>query len=200
MIKNVVFDIGNVLVDFRWRALMDELGISKEVQDIFENSVFGSAWWETLDHGTLEEDEALAKIREDNKEYLNEFHLVWNNRDRIVASYDYSVSWIKELKERGYKVYLLSNYPKLLFTLHEQKGVFTFLPYVDGKVVSAFEKKIKPDPDIYECLLERYGLKAEECIFIDDRKDNVEGALRVGMNAIHFESYEQATDMLNKAL
>lgn len=200
MIKNVVFDIGNVLVDFRWRELMGDLNISKETQDRFEKSVFGSAWWETLDHGTLDEEEAIRKLREDNKEFLEAFDNVWNNRDKLVAPFDYSVTWIKDLKQRGYKVYLLSNYPMNLFSIHESNGSFPFLPYVDGKVISAFERKIKPDADIYECLLERYGLKAEECVFLDDRLENVEGAKAVGMNGIQFKSYEQAIQELGKLL
>lgn len=192
MIKNIVFDIGNVLVDFRWRELMEELHLSKEEQDRFEVSVFGSRWWETLDHGTLDEDEAVRHLREDNKEYLEAFDLVWENRDKLVRPYDYSVKWIQSLKEKGYQVYLLSNYPEKLFTLHTEVGSFPFLDFVDGKVVSGFVKMIKPNADIYEYLLKQYDLKAEESVFIDDREDNVEGARHVGMQGIVFQSYEQA--------
>lgn len=191
MIKNIVFDIGNVLVDFRWRELMEELHLSKEEQDRFEVSVFGSRWWETLDHGTLDEDEAVRHLREDNKEYLEAFDLVWENRDKLVRPYDYSVKWIQSLKEKGYQVYLLSNYPEKLFTLHTEVGSFPFLEFVDGKVVSGFVKMIKPNEDIYEYLLKQYDLKAEESVFIDDREDNVEGARHVGMQGIVFNSYEQ---------
>ena len=192
MIKNIVFDIGNVLVDFRWRELMEELHLSKEEQDRFEVSVFGSRWWETLDHGTLDEDEAVRHLTEDNKEYLEAFALVWENRDKLVRPYDYSVKWIQSLKEKGYQVYLLSNYPEKLFTLHTEVGSFPLLEFVDGKVVSGFVKMIKPNEDIYEYLLKQYDLKAEESVFIDDREDNVEGARHVGMQGIVFNSYEQA--------
>lgn len=200
MIKNVIFDIGNVLVDFRWRELMDELNLTKEDKDRFEVYVFGSKWWHHLDHGTMEEEEAVKHLREDNAEYQKAFDLVWKNRDQLVSPYDYSVSWIQSLQEKGYKVYLLSNYPEKLFTMHAENGSFPFLELVDGKVVSAFEKKIKPDADIYECLMERYGLKAEECIFIDDRDENVQGAIHAGMQGICFKSYEQADVQLQAML
>lgn len=200
MIKNIVFDIGNVLVDFRWRDLMTELKLSDAEQDKFEVSVFGSRWWQTLDHGTLEEAEAVEHLREDNQKYIEAFDLLWENRDKLVSPYPYSVEWIKELKSRGYNVYLLSNYPKDMFNLHAQVGSFPFLPLVDGKVVSAFVKMIKPNADIYELLLNKYDLKAQECVFLDDRTDNIEGARKVGMHGIVFQNYEQAKKELDALL
>lgn len=200
MIKNIVFDIGNVLVDFRWRDLMTELKLSDAEQDKFEVSVFGSRWWQTLDHGTLEEAEAVAHLREDNQKYIEAFDLLWENRDKLVSPYPYSVEWIKELKSRGYNVYLLSNYPKDMFNLHARVGSFPFLPLVDGKVVSAFVKMIKPNADIYELLLNKYDLKAQECVFLDDRTDNIEGARKIGMHGIVFQNYEQAKKELDALL
>ncbi len=200
MIKNIIFDIGNVLVNFRWRELMDELHCTPEDKDRFEVTVFGSKWWHEYDHGTMEEEDIVRHLREDNTENREAFELVWKNRDQLVKPYEYSVPWIRLLKEKGYQVYLLSNYPKNLFTMHTENGSFPFLELVDGKVVSAFVKKIKPDADIYECLMDKYGLKAEECIFIDDRAENVQGALSVGMQAICFESYEQAREALESMI
>ena len=200
MIKNVIFDIGNVLVDFRWRELMDELNLTKADKDRFEIYVFGSKWWHEFDYGTMKEAEVVKHLREDNIEYQKAFDLVWENRDQLVRAYDYSVSWIKGLKERGYRVYLLSNYPETLFTMHAANGSFPFLEYVDGKVVSAFVKKIKPDADIYECLMDKYELQPEECVFIDDREENVQGARYVGMHGICLRSYEQANTELEALL
>ena len=98
MIRNVIFDIGNVLVDFRWRVLMEDLRIAKETQAVFEKTVFGSRWWGELDHGIYEEDEILAHFREDNREHLDEFNLVWDNRDKLVEPYAYALEWIEQLK------------------------------------------------------------------------------------------------------
>ena len=200
MIKNIVFDIGSVLVDFRWRALMQDLHISQQVTDRFDKSVFGSCWWHDLDHGTIDEAEAVKRLREDNIEFCDEFDQVWENRDKLVDPFDYSVPWISSLKDRGYHVYLLSNYPKDIFTLHAKNGSFPFLDHVDGKVVSGFVQMIKPDADIYEYLMDTYSLKAEECIFIDDREENIQGAINVGMHGIVFHNYEQASAELNRQL
>lgn len=197
MIKNVIFDIGNVLVDFRWRALMDDLHLSKEAQERFEKSVFGSCWWHDLDHGTIDEADAVLHLRESNAEFEEAFDMVWNHRDKLVSPYSYSVPWIHSLKERGFCVYLLSNYPKDIFNLHTENGSFPFLPYVDGKVVSGFVRMIKPDRDIYECLLDKYQLDAQECVFLDDREENIEGAKKTGMQGIVFHNYEQASAELN---
>ena len=198
MIKNVIFDIGNVLVDFRWRDLMETLGIGKEEQVIFEHSVFGSRWWKELDHGVMDEQEAVENIRRDNEKYLEAFNLVWEHFDELVEPFDYALPWIEGLKSKGYQVYLLSNYPKTLFETHEEKGKFPFLSAVDGKIVSAFVKMVKPNADIYQCLLNTYQLKAEECVFIDDRPENIEGAKALGMQGIVFYNYEQACKELEQ--
>ncbi len=197
MIKNVIFDIGNVLVDFRWRVLMEELGLPAETQAIFAKTVFGSRWWGELDHGIYEEAEILAHFREDNKEHLDEFDLVWDNRGKLVEPYAYAVAWIEQLKASGLKVYLLSNYPRDVFTLHMECGCFPFLDRVDGRVVSGFVKMVKPNADIYEYLLSEYGLAAGECVFVDDREENVETARALGMKGIVFQGYEQACSELD---
>ena len=172
MIKNVIFDIGNVLVDFRWRDLMEDLKLSKEVKEEFQHTVFGS----------------------------KEFNLVWDNRDKLVEPYAYCVTWIEHLKACGLNVYLLSNYPRDVFALHANAGSFPFLDKVDGKVVSGFVKMVKPNADIYEHLMKEYQLEASECVFIDDREENIETARMLGMKGIVFKTYEQADADLNKML
>ena len=193
MIKNVVFDIGNVLVDFRWRALMEDLQLPEETQKIFEKTVFGSPWWGELDHGIYEEAEILKHFREDNQDHLDAFNRVWDNRGKLVEPYAYAVQWIERLKQAGLKVYLLSNYPREIFALHTECGCFPFLAH-------GFVKMVKPNADIYEHLLGEYGLCAEECVFIDDREENVEAARALGMKGIVFASYEQACEALEKLL
>ena len=111
MIKNIVFDVGNVLVSFRWRELMEELGLSKDLQTIFGKKVFENPFWIELDRGVLDEKDVISKIRGENSEYGKEFDLIWENVDKLVEPYDYTVNMIDTLKKRGFRVYLLSNYP-----------------------------------------------------------------------------------------
>ena len=102
------------------------------------------------------------------------------------------------LKEKGYKIYLLSNYSEELFHVHT-KGA-KFLDVLDGEVVSYQVHALKPDREIYEILLEKYSLKAEECLFFDDRMDNVEGAKKVGIQAIQVTSREMLNETLDEML
>lgn len=179
---------------------MKDLRLPKETQAVFEKTVFGSRWWAELDHGIYEEAEILEKFRADNREHLEEFNLVWDNRDKLVEPYAYSAEWIAGLKSRGLNVYLLSNYPRDVFTLHAECGCFPFLDKVDGKVVSGFVRMVKPNADIYEYLLKEYNLKESECVFIDDREENVDAAEDLGINGIVFHNYGQACAELDKLI
>jgi putative hydrolase of the HAD superfamily len=200
MIKNVIFDVGGVLVDFRWRALMADLGLSKERQDEFEEKVFGSRWWGELDRGVLDEEYVVGKLRENINGHIDAFELVWANQENLVETFDYVNPWLDSLKEKGLGLYLLSNYPKSIFSLHEEKGKFTFMDKIDGRVVSGFIGMVKPDADIYVHLMEKYGLKAEECVFIDDRAENIEAAKALGMKGIVFKDYGQASAELENII
>lgn len=199
MIKNVILDIGDVLADFRWKDLMEDLGFSEAAKKSLEENMVKSPLWHEMDRGTLEGEDVIKVFQEANPEYQKEVAEFFGNVNALVEPFDYAVSFIKELKEKGYKVYLLSNYPSFAFSMHA-KEKFTFLPYVDGKVISGFIKMVKPERDIYEYLLSQYDLLAEECVFLDDRQENVEGAKEVGMKGIVFRSYSQARQELDKML
>lgn len=95
-------------------------------------------------------------------------------------------------------MYLLSNYPVGLFEIHSPH--FTFLPYTDGRVVSGYVKCVKPDERIYRCLLEKYSLRPQECVFLDDLAENVEGAKKLGIHGICFLGYEDANAKLERML
>lgn len=106
---------------------------------------------------------------------------------------------VKRTKERGYHLYLLSNYPVSYFDMHS-RDKFTFMPYIDGQIVSGYVRKIKPDPDIYRLLLETYQLKPEECVFMDDRKENIAAASKLGFHTILFQDYAQVCKKLEAML
>lgn len=200
MIKNVVFDIGNVLASFRPKEVLEEMGLEEqEVNAILDATVRGPYWVE-LDRGVMEETEVVAAMRNlVPQEYLGDFdHFFAGETGKLVRSLPYAADWLKSLKERGYHVYLLSNYPVGLFELHSP--FFTFLPYTDGRVVSGYVKCVKPDERIYRCLLDKYGLNPEECIFLDDLEENIEGARRLGIHGIHFTGYENASAKLEELL
>lgn len=200
MIKNVIFDIGGVLIRFMPAEAMRKLGIPEEkIEPLLKASIY-CKWWQELDRGFFEEEEVLRYMQEDAPEYAQEIaYFMENGKHEVVESFAYAADWLKNLQERGYHTYLLTNYPASYFELHS-KEKFTFMPYVDGKIVSSYVEMIKPDPNIYRTLLDTYDLEEEECVFIDDRKENVEAAKKLGLHGIRFESFEQASAQLEKIL
>lgn len=192
MIRNVVFDIGNVLVRFMPDVAMKQIGISEDrIDDVLQATV-NSKWWTEMDRGFLPEEQLWQCMIEDAPQLEAEIRTFKEQGiDKVVRAFDYAADWMRGLKARGFHTYLLSNYPKNFFECHSV-SFFPFMPYIDGKIVSAYVEMIKPDPNIYRELLKTYELKADECVFIDDRRENIEAARQLGFRVILFESYEQA--------
>ena len=200
MIRNVVFDIGMVLADFRWHDYMlKDLGFDEALVSVFRDRLVLNKLWDEYDLGQRPPEDVVADMKAAVSEYPEEAERFFHNIVNIAEAYPYSTSWIRELQAKGYKVYLLSNYPRDTFEMHEREK-FEFVKYVDGKVVSGFEGIAKPDPRIYELLLSRYGLKAKECVFLDDRQVNIDTARSLGFSTILFTSYDKARETLNNLL
>lgn len=196
MIKNINFDIGNVLVAWNWREYFEGFRFSREVTERLARATVLSPLWEEVDRGKMDEDMLLAKFIENDPGLEKEIRKAWENLHDMLGRYDYAVPWLQELKNKGYKLYFLSNFSQKI--RRECAHVLDFLPLMDGGVFSYQEGLIKPDPAIYRLLLERYGLQAGECVFLDDTSRNVEEALEQGMAAIVFCSREQAAEELGK--
>ena len=201
MIKNIIFDIGGVLVSFEPDRVFREMGLPEEEVQILYQHTAKSPYWKELDRGVLPKEEVFQTMvntmpqayRKDAMEFFTK------RIPEAVTSFDYSADWLKGLKERGYNIYLLTNYPEWLFETHWKKG-FTFVPYVDGKVVSGKVKLIKPDHAIYETIIKKYGLNPAESVFIDDVKENVQAAKETGLNAIQFTNINDVKNQLEKLL
>lgn len=201
MIRNIIFDIGNVLASFRWKDLFKDLGFTGEAFDsIAKATVLHPTMWNEFDRSLLSDEEIIARCISRAPEYEKEIRLLFDTTAGLVEEYPYSYGWIQGLKERGYKVYLLSNYGKTSFEAARDNHRLSFLPLVDGAVISYEVQMVKPEPGIYEALLMKYSLKADECVFLDDKPENIEAAEALGFHGIVVESYEQAADMLEKIL
>lgn len=201
MIKNIIFDIGGVLVAFDPIKTLREMGLPEdEVMEIARHTSLSPLWTE-FDRRVIDRE----KVMEQMKEGLSTSYQVDADRFfheeimKTVTSFDYSADWVKSLKERGYNIYLLTNYPDWMFDYHFEH-TFTFAPFVDGQLVSGKEKIIKPNAEIYQAILAKYNLNAEECVFIDDRPENVEAAQKQGINGIIFTNYGEVTNKLNNLL
>ena len=196
MIRTIIFDIGNVLTAFGWRDFMGSFGFDKETEAKVCRATVESPFWCECDMGVLSDEEILDGFIQNDPTVEKELRQVYSNLHGIVTRLDYAIPWIQELKEKGYQVLVLSNFSEKGW--HENQDALDFMEYVDGGIISYTKQLIKPDPAIYRLLLDQYGLKAEECVFLDDTAVNVKGAESVGMNGIVFENREQAIAELKK--
>ena len=190
MIKNVIFDIGNVLVRFDPYKYVTEYGYDKETTEKVFKLVFLDKRWPELDRGTLLGEDYMKSLIETNPKYKKEITETFSNWYNMLEIKTESVEFLKELKEKGYKIYILSNFAGKEYERLEKENEFFKL--ADGKVISYSVKKIKPEREIYELLLDKYDLKAEECVFLDDLESNINGAKNVGIHGIVFKDLNSA--------
>ncbi len=200
MIRNLIFDVGNVLLGYRWyEMLTQDYGLSHEEANRIGNEIFETDLWGVrLDGGKISFEEAIQEYR---SLYPDDFPVIeWFLRNGKQMAVKRPEVWEKVvgLKQKGYKIYILSNYSDELFHQHTEGA--SFLDVLDGSVVSCQVKEIKPNRRIYEILLERYDLDPTECLFFDDRADNVEAARNLGFEAIQVTSQEMLNDTLKKML
>lgn len=198
MIKNIIFDIGDVLIEYRWYELCTDFGLSKEEAHRVGKEIFHNPHWDILDLGTIDFEiikDAYAKMYPKDEAAIRYF--LDHGEDLHIVREDV---WDRAflLKEKGYKIYLLSNYPEHLFKKHIEGS--RIMEIVDGMAVSSRIHHMKPHKEIYEYLLKTYDLKPEECIFFDDKKENTEAAKRFGMEAVTITGREQLLGLLDDIL
>ncbi|MBQ3394745.1 MAG: HAD family phosphatase [Synergistaceae bacterium] len=198
MINTVIFDVGNVLVDFDWEGFIHRMfpGRDELIAELDE-AVWGNGRWDRLDAGD-EPEKVFAGIIAQAPEREQELRKVFENVGDTLRKRPATPIWIKELKSRGYRVLYLSNYSH--YVMSKNPDVLDFLPLMDGGIFSCDVKLIKPDRKIYECITQKYNLIPSECVFIDDIERNVKAAKDFGFNAIRFLNLEQAQKDLNKIL
>ena len=195
--KTVIFDIGNVLVRFDWESYVKSLW-EKATADRVTEAIFGDLRWDELDRGILSPDYVLESFIAADPEMEHEIVHTFKNCLDSLHPLEYAAPWVKELRERGLQTLFLSNYSKLL--REGKPEVLDFLPYMDGGVFSFRVGAIKPDLEIYRILCRKYSLDPRECIFIDDRPQNVAAAETVGFQTILFTDYAQGRAKLDELL
>ena len=196
MIKTIIFDIGNVLADFTWKEHYMRFGYMGEMLERLANATVRSEQWNEIDRGVLSEEEVLQCLINNDPEIEADIRRCLANAKGMVIRNEYAIPWIKELRQKGYQVLYLSNFgakPE-----RDCAEALDFLPYMDGGILSHREKVIKPMPEIYEILINRYHLTPEECVFLDDTERNLTAAAAFGIHTIHFENQKQAIEELKK--
>jgi 2-haloacid dehalogenase len=186
MIKTLVFDLGGVLIDWNPRYLYRKLIDDENDIDSFLSEVCNPEWNVKQDAGRSLAEATAERIAlyPEKKSLIESFYDRW--QDMLGGEIGETVEILRELKNKGESLYALTNWSGETFPIAEER--FDFLQWFDGTLVSGVEKMAKPDPAIFHLLLNRYELKAQDCLFIDDSKTNTEAAARIGFETHHFES------------
>lgn len=197
MINTLIFDIGNVLAGFDWEDYLREKGYDREKLLRIANATVCSSLWSELDRRDSFSQELIdafvanaPELREEILDFLNNSHLT-------VREYDYAPGLIMDLKQKGYRVYLLSNYSGRNFRYARE--TFKFLEYVDGGVISYEIGSVKPEKEIYEALIKKYGIDRRQALFIDDLEKNVLAAKHLGINAVQFTGIDKFRQLIDEA-
>jgi 2-haloacid dehalogenase len=194
---NVVFDIGNVLIGWDPRVLYRKIFTTEDEVAWFLGNVCTHDWNLEQDRGRSFAD-AIAEATARHPAYADAiaaYHHRW--AETILGPIAGTVAILDELAAQGTPLYAITNWHQDKF--RETRGRFSFLDRFRDIVVSGDERVVKPDPAIYRLLLDRNGLQASSCVFIDDSPKNVAGAEAVGMKAHHFTSPEALRGYLTGA-
>ena len=198
MIKNIIFDVGNVLVEYNPVRYVEERGYTREEQEIILKAVFRNPLWLTADRGPIETAELIEGFAANAPGHGELVRDAYGHAEGTVWEMPYTMEWIKGLKKRGYRLYVLSNYGKDLFERTRDK--MPFLPFMDGVVFSYECHLMKPEWEIYKHLCDTYSLLPAESVFIDDHEENIEAARGFGIHGIRFTGYEDAKRQLETLL
>ena len=180
--KNIIFDIGNVLLSFHPYKYLNQYYDEETVCDLM-TIIFSDDEWLKLDLGNILIKDAIETLTHKHPQYKKEITFVLENWTDMLLPVQKNVEIVQELKDAGYHLYLLSNFHIEAFQLMSKK--YDFFKLFDGQVVSGFEHIIKPQEEIYELLLKRYQLKREECLFIDDMLGNIYIAEELGIQGLY---------------
>lgn len=181
MTKNIIFDLGNVIINYNQKKIINNFTNNIDEEKYIFNQIFQAPEWALMDLGNITNDEAIDVINERNDhkydELTKKFLHEWYKKQPINKDI---VKIAKDLKEKGYNIFVLSN---MAIETYEYFKNDNFFKLCTGIIISAVEHVKKPSEEIYKILLSRYNLKAEECLFIDDDDSgkNYETANRIGI-------------------
>jgi putative hydrolase of the HAD superfamily len=198
MIKNIVFDIGNVLISFKPKEYLEKKGYPEELKEKILADIFYSPEWLALDNGDITIAQAIETIAMRSSLGKNEIAQIFDLLTDILFPLEQNVKLLSKLKQEGYKLYYLSNFTTEVFPKVQNRDSFFCL--FDGGIISAHVKVSKPEEAIYRLLIDKYSLIADESLFIDDLEINVKAAEKVGMKGLYTCAAENIEPMLREIL
>ena len=181
--KNIIFDVGDVLLDYRWQQMLMDYGLDEAEAYRVGRELFDDpdGLWHEYDLGVKSQEEIIQEFEQKHPKDAEVIRWFISHGEYMHVARPAIWKLVHQLKEAGYHLYILSNYPELLFKKHTQYA--DFMDDMEGMVVSYMLHVGKPERIVYQTLCDRYGLNKEECLFFDDRAENVQGAIDFGMRA-----------------
>lgn len=198
MIRNLIFDLGGVLV--RWEPaefIRHALGNNPRAEAVCR-AVFESTIWPEVDRGTISEAEGAEDVLRRHPEMAEEIATLFSGYKKYLVPLEENVALLKEMKNRGYRLYLLSNVGEAVWSFVTERD--PHLELFDGRILSYQEGTIKPEKEIYQRLLDRYELEPEESLFIDDRAENIAAAGALKIRGLLLPCNSPAVDLLEPLL
>lgn len=185
MIRNIIFDMGGVLIRWNPEEMLQQFGLPETDRALLRQELFLGVEWIQMDRGILDKEQAIKQVCGRLPDNLHELvkQIVEGWFDSYLIPMPGMAELVRELKCNGYRIFLLSN------ASHTLRSYFSRIPGAEcfeSLMVSAEEQYLKPQHEIYECLYRKFALNPAECWFIDDSPANVEGAILTGMQASVF--------------
>ena len=196
--KNIVLDVGNVLLSYRWQEMMEDYGLSPAESLRFYNMMFEDPLWLEFDLENIPYGEVVERFVQKNPSHEDAIRYFLSHIERMPVARPQVYARIERLLDSGIKAYILSNYSSVLFAEHTK--LIPFMDRLSGMVVSSSVHIIKPNRAIYEALFEKCGILPQESLFFDDRRENTEAAIAAGMDAICVRTEEELIAALEKLL
>lgn len=197
LIKNIVFDLGGVVVDWSPERLMQEYNGDPEMPIALFKKGFFQDYWQDYDRGSIDQAGIVKEMSQFSGRCYAE---CWDFVEFVKHSLrdiPETQRLIRELSKEGYRLFCLSNMSVEFYDYLKEREVFQ---YFDGQIISALEHVIKPEKEIYEVLIQRYDLVPEESVFIDDLEKNLDAARQLGFKTIHFTNKEKGVQELRSML
>lgn len=198
ILKNLVFDMGNVLIEWNSEKILKAITEDIHLQDLLRKEVFETGLWVETDEGVKTREEVIeivtGKLGEDYRNEITQLLRYWY---KYVDVFTKVQDRIIELSKSGYSIYILSN---TAFTFYDlvKEGYLPATSVAKGMVLSCEEKVLKPNEKIYNILLERYNLNPHNTMFFDDLPENIWGAARCGINGFVVENERELLTYLDK--
>lgn len=198
-ITNLIFDIGCVLADFDWKSYLNGFGFEPEKESAIAAAVFAGPYWQEYDRGVWSLEQLEGAFVSLAPQYEEDVRRVFRGSHLCIHRIPETIPWLKTLKERGFRLYYLSNYSGHMRS--KTLDALDFTALMEGGLFSYEVQQLKPDASIFQSFFERFPeVVPEESVFFDDRLENAEGADRVGIHGVCFKDRQQAEEALESLL